>query len=179
MYRILIKEEKNLLWYISFCSLIVSLVLSMRQKLYLEDFAPFVVLSVPLMIKVFFNSYRVRLPRFRKIHTILFVLVGFSLLLSTVASYFNQSLYTLVNEPSKHFAIKYHVARELAKELKAKKVYNIRLNDEKMALRLKFYDIQNVGSKYQLSTQKPDIVHERIEILYSGVVVKTFYLYEI
>ena len=31
MYRILIKEEKNLLWYISFFSLVVSLLLSLRH----------------------------------------------------------------------------------------------------------------------------------------------------
>lgn len=32
MYCILIKEEKNLLWYISFSSLVVSLLLSLRQN---------------------------------------------------------------------------------------------------------------------------------------------------
>ncbi|ARU49313.1 hypothetical protein Sdiek1_2160 [Sulfurospirillum diekertiae] len=82
MYRILIKEEKNLLWYISFFSLVVSLLLSLRQKLLLEDFAPFVVLSVPLMVKVFFNSYRVRLPAFRKLHTFFLYLSAHNTFLS-------------------------------------------------------------------------------------------------
>ena len=178
MYRILIKEDKNLLWYISFCSLVVSLILSMRQRLYLEDFAPFVVLSVPLMIKVFFNSYRVRLPQFRRLHTVFFIFVMVTLVFNTATSYLHQALYVVMDEPSKHFAINYHVAKELANKLKAKNVYNVTMRDEKMALRLKFYDILG-GGKYNLSTKKPSGEYEKIEIIYSGIVVKTFYLYDV
>ncbi len=179
MYRILIKEEKNILWYISFFSLIVSLVLSLRQKLYLEDFAPFVVLSIPLMIKVFFNSYRVRLPMFRKLHTFFFGLVIVSLLSITAISYVHQPLYRLMEEPSKHFAIKYHIAKELAQALKDKGITKVMLKDDKMALRLKFYDIES-GGAYKLSSFKEvDGGYETITISYFGVNVKTFYLYTI
>jgi len=179
MYRILIKEEKNLLWYISFFSLVVSLLLSLRQKLYLEDFAPFVVLAIPLMIKVFFNSYRVRLPMFRKLHTVFFGLVILSLLSITTISYVHLPLYTLMEEPSKHFAIKYHIAKELANALKAKGITKVMLKDDKMALRLKFYDIER-GGVYKLSSFKEvDGGYETITISYFGVNVKTFYLYMI
>jgi len=179
MYRILIKEDKNLLWYISFFSLIVSLLLSLRQKLYLEDFAPFVVLAIPLMIKVFFNSYRVRLPMFRKLHTFFFGLVIVSLLSITTISYVHLPLYTLMEEPSKHFAIKYHIAKELANALKAKGITNVMLKDEKMALRLKFYDIEKGGNYKLLNHKEVDGGFEKITIAYYGIVVKTFYLYTI
>jgi len=179
MYRILIKEEKNLLWYISFFSLIVSLLLSMRQKLALEDFAPFVVLSIPLMVKVFFNSYRVRLPAFRKLHTFFFGLVLVSLVFNTMLIFLNKPLYAVMEDPSKHFAIKYNIAKELAGVLKAKGVAKVMMKDDKMALRLKFYGIEQ-GRNYKLETQ-PEIEegYEKIDVAYYGKVVKTFYLYPI
>lgn len=179
MYRILIKEEKNLLWYISFFSLVVSLLLSLRQKLLLEDFAPFVVLSVPLMVKVFFNSYRVRLPAFRKLHTFCFVLVLITLFTNTMLSFFNKPLYALMNEPSRHFAINYNIAKELATELKARDVHKVITKDDKMALRLKFYNIER-GGAYKLMNQKEiEEGFEQVDIAYYGKTVRTFYLYRI
>jgi 4-amino-4-deoxy-L-arabinose transferase-like glycosyltransferase len=179
MYRILVKEEKNLLWYISFFSLVVSLLLSLRQRLTLEDFAPFVVLAIPLMVKVFFNSYRVRLPEFRKLHTVVFVFVLCTLFINTMASFFHKPLYLLMKEPSKHFAVKYHVAKELSEILKSKGIDKVILYDEKLALRLAFYNIQNGGS-YKLSTkQEIEEGYEQIDISYYGKMVKTFYLYRV
>lgn len=179
MYRILIKEEKNLLWYISFFSLVVSLLLSLRQKLLLEDFAPFVVLSVPLMVKVFFNSYRVRLPAFRKLHTFSFIVVLVTLFISTMLSFFNKPLYTFMHEPSKHFAINYNIAKELSTELKARNIHKVISKDDKIALRLKFYGIER-GGAYKLTTQKEmDEGFEQIDIAYYGKTVRTFYLYRI
>ena len=177
MYRILIKEEKHLIWYISFFSLIVSLLLSMRQRLSLEDFAPFVVLSVPLMVKVFFNSYRVRLPAFRKLHTFFFGLVLVSLVCNTMLIFLNKPLYAVMEDPSKHFAIKYNIAKELADALKAKGITKVSMKDDKMALRLKFYGIAQ-GKNYKLTTQ-PEVEegYEKIDIAYYNKVVKTFYLY--
>lgn len=179
MYRILIKEEKNLLWYISFVSLVVSLVLSLRQRLMLEDFAPFVVLSIPLMVKVFFNSYRVRLPKFRKLHSIFFTIVIASLLINTSLCYLHKPLYRIIEEPSRNFAFKYHVAKELAEKLHAKGIHKVILNDEKMALRLKFYNIQS-GGVYKLTAKKEiEEGFEQIDIIYFGKTVQTFYLYPI
>ena len=179
MYRILIKEEKNLLWYISFFSLVVSLLLSLRQKLLLEDFAPFVVLSVPLMVKVFFNSYRVRLPAFRKLHTFSFIVVLVTLFISTMLSFFNKPLYAFMHEPSKHFAINYNIAKELSTELNARNIHKVISKDDKIALRLKFYGIER-GGAYKLTTQKEmDEGFEQIDIAYYGKTVRTFYLYRI
>ncbi|MDD2385128.1 MAG: glycosyltransferase family 39 protein [Sulfurospirillaceae bacterium] len=179
LYRILIKEEKNILWYISFFSLLFSLVLSLRQKLLLEDFAPFVVLAIPLMIKVFFNSYRVRLPQFRKYHNVIFTFVIAILLFNTGLCFLNQPLYMLLKDPSKHFAINYHVAKELAVELKKSGVTKVNIKDDKMALRLKFYGIEGDDS-YRLTNDKEvDGYQRKIEIVYYGIKVRTFYLYRI
>ena len=132
----------------------------------LEDFAPFVVLAIPLMIKVFFNSYRVRLPAFRKLHTLFFAIVLGSLFLNTLASYLHQPLYTLMDEPTKHFAVKYHVAKELAEELKAKGITRALVKDERMALRLRFYDIERGGIYKLLSHKEIEEGYEQIDIAY-------------
>lgn len=178
LYRILIKEEKNLLWYIAFSTLVLSLILSLRQKLLLDDFAPFVVIAVPLVVKVFFNSYRVRLPQHRKYHNISFGVVFIFLILNLAISYFNKPLYHIIDNPENHLAYKYHIAKDLAQILKKKNINNISLKDEKLALRLKFYGIQS-GGMYKLahsSFKKTNF--EKIDIKYYDKIIESFYLYK-
>jgi hypothetical protein len=178
LYRILIKEEKNLIWYIAFFSLVFSLILSLRQKLFLEDFAPFVVISIPLIVKVFFNSYRVRLPEHRKYHNISFGIVFIFLIINLGISYFNKPLYYIVKEPRYHLAYKYHIAKDLANILKEKNIKNINTEDKELALRLKFYGIQS-GGIYKLSHSSfKKINFEKIDIKYYDKIVESFYLYK-
>ena len=128
----------------------LSLILSLRQKLLLEDFAVFVVIAIPLMVKVFFNSYRVRLPQHRKYHNMAFGIVFIFLSLNLAVSYFNKPLYLIIKNPEKHLAYKYHIVKDLAKILKYKNIKNINIKDEKLRLRLKFYGIQS-GGMYKLA----------------------------
>lgn len=76
-----------------------------------------------------------------------------------------------MEEPAKHFAIKYHIAKELAQNLKAKGITKVMpFKDDKMALRLQFYDISR-GGGYVFYTQKEvDGGYEMIPISYYGVV---------
>ncbi len=177
LYRILIKEEKNLLWYISFSSLVLSLLLSFRQKLLLEDFAPFVVIAIPLVVKVFFNSYRVRLPEHRKYHNVTFGIVFAFLIINLFVSYFNKPLYLIMKNPEKHLAFKYHIAKDLAKELKKKNINQINTIDRRLALRLKFYGINSGGTlKLSRSSFKKKI-DDSIDIKYFNKTIQSFYLY--
>lgn len=149
LYRIAIKEKKHILWFISFGAFIFTLIFSLRQRLALEDFLPFAVIAVPLMMRVFLNSYRVRLPRHRKLHKIILGIVLGSLILNFLLIIANKSLYIFYKTPSKHFAYKYNVAKELAAWLHVKGVDKIYIDDSKMRLRLKFYGISS-GNKYEL-----------------------------
>lgn len=176
MYRILIKEEKNLLWYISFGALVASLLMSMRQKLALEDFAPFVVIAIPLMVKIFFNSYRVRLPIHRKYHNITFGVVLTLLVLNLSFTFVNKPLYHFLKKADDHFAYNYHIAKDLALALTEKGIVNINTEDEKLALRLKFYGIQSGGihQLYVSNYKNEDL--EKIDIKYFGKIIETFYI---
>ncbi len=149
MYQILIKGKKSIVWFISFVSLVISILLSFRQRIIIEDFAPFVVISIPLMVQVFSKSYRTRLPELRGFHRIFFVFIFSFLILNFFATYFNQYFYRYLDKPSKHFAYKYHIVKELSQKLKDKNITNIKCDNKSLELRLKFYGV-NKGNDLQL-----------------------------
>nr|MCH9813914.1 glycosyltransferase family 39 protein [Campylobacterota bacterium] len=149
LYRILIKEKKDIIWYISFNALLFSIILSFRQRILIEDFAPFVVIAVPLMFSMFLKTYRIRLPELRRFHKYFFAFVFASLVLLFGVAHLNKYLYVLIDNPSKHFAYKYHVAKELAIVLKKNNIDAV-MADSEMQKRLQFYKIAR-GDKYILN----------------------------
>jgi len=146
VYRIWVREKKSILWFIAFTALVVSILVSFRQRIIIEDFAPFVVVAIPLMVQVFVKSYRTRLPELRTMHRVLFVIIFSFLILNFFATYFNQIFYRFLERPQEHFAYKYHVAYGLAKKLKEKRIYQVQCSDKTMQLRLQFYKIEEGGS---------------------------------
>lgn len=179
IYRILVKDEKNLLWFIVFASFCFSLVLSFRQKISIDDFAPFVVIGVVLVVKVFFASYRIRLPMFRKNYNLGAIFVLTSLILLFLIINFNKSIYFFIKDPTLHPAYKHYIAKELAKELKTLNIKTIFTDDKQMSLRLKFYGIgksQRDSIEYFLSSQKKSDKDIKVSISYINRVVATYYV---
>ena len=113
LYRVGIKGERTLAWYISMTAMILSIVFSFRQRVYIEDFGPFVVIALPFMLKIFFHSYRVRLKEFRQTYNIIAVLIVLMLLINIVLTFINKPLYLVLGNPTKHFVYQYHFAKEL------------------------------------------------------------------
>ncbi len=172
LYRVLVKEEKSLIWYISFTALVFSIILSFRKMILIEDFAPFVVIAIPLILSMFLKSYRIRLPELRRFHKAFFAFIFASLILIFSLTHLNKYLYYYVDDPEKHFAYKYHFAKELAKALKKNGIDNI-TTDFKMQKRLKFYGI-NSGDKYILNDKGVTGSSKNVTISYFGKVVKVF-----
>ncbi len=175
IYRTGLKNERTLIWYISATALILSLLISFRQRVYIEDFAPFVVISIPIMLKTFFSAYRVRLKEFRKGYNLLVFLVVTMLSLNVVLTFINKPMYLMLPNPSKHFVYEYHFVKELAEELTKRGIKNIRTDNEELALRLRFYNI-NRGDDYFLTLKKYDGESERISVKYYGKEVFVAYL---
>jgi len=179
MYRILIKEKKDILWFISFTALVLSLIFSFRQKVRIEDFAAFVVIGVPLMVRVFFASYRIRLKRFRRIHKFFFVIVFGFLVVNFLILQCNKFLFLVYKNPSKHFASKFYFVKELARELKKMGVREVICKDEKLCLRLRFYGIEK-GGNYLLSEKGGDSKGaKKVSIRYINRTVKSYYVSKI
>lgn len=119
MYRILLREKKSLIWYISFTALVFSLLLSIRQRIYIIDFAPYVMIAVVLMLKVFNNTIGVRLPEFQKKYKQGFLVVISFLALSVLLIVGHRLIYSVLDDPRKHFAHRIYKPYFLAKELKS------------------------------------------------------------
>lgn len=175
MYRSWIKDERTLIWYISITALLLSLIFSFRQRIYIEDFAPYVVISLPYMLKTFFHAYRVRLKEFRTNYNILAFLVVLMLSINVILTFVNKPLYLILQNANKHFVYQYHFIKELVEELSVRGINSVTTDDEELSLRLRFYHIQK-GDDYFLTLKNYDYPSERISIKYYGKEVFVAYL---
>ncbi len=140
LYRRAIMRKRDLLWYLSATALTVALLLSFRQRVDVERFAPYLMLALPLGMETFYHSYRVRLRPFRKRYRWLFTLAMALLVLNATAVFLNKYAYRYIAEPSHYFAYRAHVAKELAEALRQKGIDCVE-TDGRMQLRLRFYGI--------------------------------------
>ncbi|EIF1382999.1 hypothetical protein LFQ70_001681, partial [Campylobacter coli] len=155
VYRLTFKEQKSLLWFLMSVTFIFCSLLSLRQKLYLEDFLPFCVICTPLLIKTLTASYRVRLPQFRLRYKIFIECSIIFLLFCYFVIIGNQILYYFVSDPKYNFANNYHLAKELSKELKKQEIFKLRVGTS-LQPRLKFYDIEDSNTFYLKSIKNKD-----------------------
>ena len=140
LYRKFLLKETCILWFIATIPLLISILLSFRQKIDMADFAPYFIIALPLAAQVFSSSYKVRLRQFRKNYKIIFIASFIFLLVNFVVVIFNRELYIFIEKPQKHFARKMHVAKELSIELKKKNILCVSTQSS-MGKRLNFYGI--------------------------------------
>ena len=177
LYRRYLTLNIDLLWFVSSTALIISLVLSFRQRVSIEYFAPYLMLALPLATQLFISSYRVRLKRYRTSYRLMFTFSLLFLILNTLIVLFNKELYVFIENPKKHFAYDVHVAKELAKELKDKNIFCVTTN-YKMQNRLKFYGVDkcqlNSLVELDLDTKKESTVtvSYRNRVVYKANVTK-------
>jgi len=162
MYRIGIKGTKTIYWYISVVALTFSLLFSFRQRIHIEDFAPFVVITLPIIVKYFFHNLRVRLPQFRERHYNWTYLSMFLLLISVIIILFNKPLYLFIQKPNNHFAYKYHFAYEISEKLKERNINYISSNYQ-LENRLNFYGVKS-GDKYLVTLNKTNKYYLKIPL---------------
>jgi len=141
MYRILLREKKTLIWYISFTALVFSLLLSLRQRVHIADFAPYVTISVVLMLDVFNHSIRVRLPQFQKKYKQALYVVVFFLGLSSFIIIFHQLFFLFLEDKSQHFAKKVYKPYFLAQKLHIQNITCYDGASGREMYQLKYYSI--------------------------------------
>lgn len=135
LYRILLRGRKNLLWYISFTALAFSLLLSIRQRIHITDFAPYVMIAIPLMLSTFYSSLRVRLPQFQRPYRFGFYFIMTSLFISALVIITHQFTYYQTGQHYKHFAKRIYGPYDKVRELREKGI--------------ECYDTQGVRNRYQ------------------------------
>ena len=176
-YRIAVKGNRTIYWYISFTALMFSLLFSFRQKIYIEDFAPFVIISMPIMVKLFFHTLRVRLPLFRKYHYFISYLAFAFLLINYALIFYNKPVYSYISKPKRHFIYNYSFVSDLSKKLKEKNINFISSDDKSLLKRLEFYGIQS-GDQYFITSNVylNNKYFEKIEFKYNNIILKTYYI---
>lgn len=173
LYRRFITSETDLLWCLAATALVGSLLLSFRQRIEVEQFAPYLMVALPLGMQTFFHSYRVRLRPFRKRYRILFVLALLILVLNSAAVFFNKAFYTLLENPSEHFAYRAHIVKELSEALKERGIVCVDTGkDHKLQLRLRFYGIEKCH-RWRLEKRTPES-DKNVTISYYGSPVASF-----
>ncbi len=177
LYRRYLADKKDKLWYIASTALLFSLFLSFRQRVDIVQFAPYLIIALPLAAQTFASSYRVRLKANRKGYRAIFIIAFVFLIFNTLVVFFNKELYLVLANPKKNFAYNMNVAKELAQTLKKRDIHCVS-TDKKMQSRLRFYAIghceENILKALPLQTKKESNVTIRYKnkILYRATVTK-------
>jgi 4-amino-4-deoxy-L-arabinose transferase-like glycosyltransferase len=171
LYAILKTFKKpNLLWFISTFSLLFSIILSFRQKIKIDDYAPFVIISVIFMIKVFLSDYRIRLKIFRKPFKILFVFLFLSLM------FFDLCLLASKYFINKEIFYQFNYSQKIVQFLKEKNINYIYCNNQTFCKKLYFYGLSK-GMIYYINfdekSKKVSILHNKTK-LYDKSVSKLY-----
>lgn len=178
LYRMGIKGNRSLFWHISFTAIVFSFLFSFRQKIYIEDFAPYIVITLPLMVKLFFHTLRVRLPQFRTMHYTLAKFTIALLVIGSIVTLYNKPLYLILKNPEKHFVYDYHFAKEIAQILKENKINNIKVFDKTLQKRLEFYGIRE-GDEYLVSLKNPNNYNYLYKISYFDKDIISIYVLKV
>lgn len=173
LYRRYMSNERDLIWMIASSMFLISLILSFRQKVDIQDFAPYLMVALPLAAQTFFHTYRVRLPIFRRRYRLLFYSAFSLLILNALVVFFNQWLYQWIKNPQSHFSYPMHVAKELANELRKENVECVSTN-EKMEKRLQFYGISHCESTLLSETRIPSA--KKVTVSYIDIPIYTVYV---
>ncbi len=165
IYRILLKGRHDLLWHVAFTVLVLSLAISMRQRIPIQDFAPYVVVAIPMMTELFLSSYRVRLPQFRRTYRNLAFLVLGVLLLNTLILLIHRPLFLILKHPRKHFAAPFYYPYWCARALQRAGIDTVVAPDSKTAYQLAYYGIGKGGLKLSFH---PSQGCRKVTIRYEG-----------
>ena len=177
LYRRYLADKKDKLWYIASTALLFSLLISFRQKVDIEHFAPYLIVALPLAAQTFASSYKVRLKEHRRGYRAIFILAFVLLILNSLLVFFNKELYLILDNPKKNFAYNVNIAKELAQALQSKGIHCVK-TDAKMQRRLRFYGIDKCTKNnlkelpFQSESEADVTIGYKNKILYKATVTK-------
>ena len=166
LYRKMVSKEEDITLYVSGVVFVVSLLLSFRQRINIEDFAPYLMLLLPLAAQTFFSSYRVRLREFRGRYRVMLG-IGFGLLtIHFFLLVFNKGLYLIIEDPHDNFAYKTHIVKEVAKALEEQGISCVDAESNNLQNRLRFYGITACDER--LLYEVPTDIDSDVTVRYMG-----------
>lgn len=142
LYRICLREKKDILWYVAFSSFMISILLSLRQQVIMTDFAPYVIVAVVLMILMYQQTVNVRLVQFQKKYIIGFRIVITSLVFSALIIFLQKPIFRLYNDKTKHFTYAFYEPYWQSMELREIGQNCYTAKNTKVQFQLKYYGIE-------------------------------------
>jgi hypothetical protein len=166
LYKGFFDKKKDIVFFITFFTFIISILLSFRQRIKIDDYAPYTLIYIVYMVKYYLNSYRVRLPQFRKFYKAMFLFLLITLSLFDAALFLNR--YT----PARKLGGSYYFVKPLASILKNKNIEYISCNNERLLKALEFYGIKK-GNEYYVvydkHQNKVSIFHKKRKLFHINV----------
>jgi len=178
LYRKFLHKELDVSWFIATTAFLVSVILSFRQRINIEYFAPYLMGYLPVAAELFVQSYRVRLKVHRRSYKLIFSIALAFLFLNVFVVLMYKEFYIYIDNPKHHFVYKMDIAYDLSKQLKQKHINCINAQNPDMQLRLRFYSIAKCND-FQLiqypynDKKKTDVtIRYKDKILYKADVTK-------
>lgn len=141
IYRIWLREDKSIIWYISSIALFLSLLLSIRQRIFITDFAPYIFIGIIFMMQIYYQSLRVRLPAFQVVYK-RGLFVSLSILILSVLFIVAQPLiFSVTNGLYFNFTNKVYRPYLLSQQLKASGQHCYDTKRIKESYQLRYYGI--------------------------------------
>jgi hypothetical protein len=143
LYRTYYEKKHDILWYIAVVGLLFSLTLSIRQRVTVTEFAPYILIGVFFIYRVYIQSLRVRLQIYQKRYHRVFIFIFVTLLLGSITIVLHKPIFLLFEDKSRHFAYPIYEPYWLAQDLKADKVECYDTKFIKKAAQLQYYGISS------------------------------------
>jgi len=118
LYRVGVKGKRDILWHIALSALFLSIILSIRQKIIVTDFTPYLVIAAPLAVEVYKNSVSIRLKLFKRNYIRLCKIIFTVLLLETLLIVFNYPIYIISDKKLQIVNKNIYKIEKLANKLK-------------------------------------------------------------
>jgi len=119
LYRVLLRGDRDIIWYISFMGLIVSMLLSFKFRIKIIDFSPYIMIGIIPMMGIYHSSLRVRMRRFQGGYRVLFWTVTSMLVLSSMSIILHQPIYRIAGKINYSIVAPVYEPYDRAKRLKA------------------------------------------------------------
>ncbi len=166
LYRSALDRKIDIMWFIAVISLLLSMLLSFRQYISIEQFAPFVVVAIVITVQVFSRSYRVRLREFRKRYKRMFLFIFVTLVINSALLLQHKVLFHFI-EPKNHFAFRFYQPKALSEALKENRIPCVHTSSKKLQYQLRYYGIERCSEyilhSYPLQdTKKIDVYYENM-----------------
>ncbi|MRJ05903.1 MAG: hypothetical protein C6I01_00050 [Epsilonproteobacteria bacterium] len=143
-------EKRSIISFIALSAFSISLLFSFRQKVKIDDYAPFTLPFILHMVRHFLNSYRVRLKPFRWGYRTLFIVIFSSLIIFDILLF--------LNPLRERVGAGYYFTAQLAEKLKKRYPVLECKTSSSLCKALSFYQVEfEPGSPCTLTYRKRDL----------------------